>query len=1122
MAFLVAFTLSTIVVNDTLAQVRTLSSLDRSVTPNAQQSDSLDPKIFLKKNRNDQVRLIFADAANSQNRGVYPLAMEQWQKLIKEFPGDPLASRARCYLGLCYLEQSPPDYVNAAAAFRNALEDKNLKEQEEALINLGWCLVELGTPQTTSASDDAYKNSKVSLTEASKVFALFLEMYPDSSSADRAIFYAAEAESRLGNTEKGVGLYNQLVQSKKLSKSPLIPEALFALGFSYEELKQPKLASENYEVLINDHAKHPLVRDANVRLGEIALQLDKPEQAAARYEQVIASADFKKFPLADYIYSRYAFALAKAGQYAKSSEAYKQLSVMFPNSKYAQNASLSVAQTLMRDKKYPQAEEAFKQVLGSKDAKAIEAAHWLCQLAILQNRKDQVVPMAREALAWATAIPAKDLSSDSKYQIELLKMDLADGLFATSEGKDEARKLFEQIAVENNDQVVSPRATYNAALAALQMGDLPEALRWSEAFEKRFANSELAIDVAYVRAESLLQRGEHPAASDAFDKLVQTAKDHPSRNAWELRGITAQYLAGQPEKALVRLDAVFKVTNDPAVQAEARFLQGACLLKLSKPDESIVALEKSLQVSSTWGQADDVLLVLGQAYEAKADKAKARETLERLIKKSPKSRFKTQAEFRLGQLSAQVGKIPEAIQWYERVVAQNADANLRDFAKFDTAYLLIQQNRYEEAQVLAAQVIESTRNVALAQEAKVANAICLRQTGKIDDSIGMLVKLIEQGPPKGALVKALYELGVGLVAAKKYQSAVEVFDRVEKEFPDYALMDRILFERAWAQKELGSIDQANRSFQAIVEKYPESPVAAESHFHLGQAEFERSKFDAAVKAYAVAASKTASKELQEKSLYKIGLALYQQKEYEKATAQFGKQLAGFPNGELAFDARLMIAECAFKAQQYASAMIHYESARKALESAPDRVGIQEQVQALIYLHGAQTASELKKWSDVDTWVTKMATAVPESNLLPIARYEQAVALQNLKKPDEAIKLFESLAEEHRNELGARSRFMEGELYFAKKDYAKAVQSFQKAMYGFGGTQAPAEVKNWQARSAYEAGRCSEVLIGDLNGERRRKAIDAAREHYEFLITGHSDHELDKHARTWLEDFKNTK
>jgi hypothetical protein len=54
-------------------------------------------------------------------------------------------------------------------------------------------------------------------------------------------------------------------------------------------------------------------------------------------------------------------------------------------------------------------------------------------------------------------------------------------------------------------------------------------------------------------------------------------------------------------------------------------------------------------------------------------------------------------------------------------------------------------------------------------------------------------------------------------------------------------------------------------------------------------------------------------------------------------------------------------------------------------------------------------------------------------------------------------------------------------------YVNIAQEFQKVMYGYNGTQAPSDIKNWQARAAYEAGRCSEVLVGDLTAERRQKA-----------------------------------
>jgi hypothetical protein len=71
------------------------------------------------------------------------------------------------------------------------------------------------------------------------------------------------------------------------------------------------------------------------------------------------------------------------------------------------------------------------------------------------------------------------------------------------------------------------------------------------------------------------------------------------------------------------------------------------------------------------------------------------------------------------------------------------------------------------------------------------------------------------------------------------------------------------------------------------------------------------------------------------------------------------------------------------------------------------------------------------------------------------------------------------------------------------------------MFGYGGTQAPEDIKNWQARSAFEAGRCSEITIGDLTGDRRKKAVDASRKFYEFLISNHPDHELAKQSNERL-------
>ena len=91
--------------------------------------------------------------------------------------------------------------------------------------------------------------------------------------------------------------------------------------------------------------------------------------------------------------------------------------------------------------------------------------------------------------------------------------------------------------------------------------------------------------------------------------------------------------------------------------------------------------------------------------------------------------------------------------------------------------------------------------------------------------------------------------------------------------------------------------------------------------------------------------------------------------------------------------------------------------------------------------------------------------------------------------------------------------MMGEVYFAQKEFAKAIPEFRRVMFGYGAQQAPDTVKNWQARSAVEAGRCAELLIGDLSGENRTKAIGIARDFYKYVLDNHPQHEFAKQAET---------
>jgi cellulose synthase operon protein C len=86
---------------------------------------------------------LFADAASFQNNGAFELAVDEWEKFLKQYPNDPLTMKARHYAGVCHLQLKHFD--KAAAHFQAIVaKDEKFELAEDASINLGWCQFSLG------------------------------------------------------------------------------------------------------------------------------------------------------------------------------------------------------------------------------------------------------------------------------------------------------------------------------------------------------------------------------------------------------------------------------------------------------------------------------------------------------------------------------------------------------------------------------------------------------------------------------------------------------------------------------------------------------------------------------------------------------------------------------------------------------------------------------------------------------------------------------------------------------------------------------------------------------------------------------------------------------------------
>jgi len=1054
---------------------------------------------------NEKAMAAYADAANFQTNGAIALAIDAWQKYLKEYPNEPLVSKASHYLGVCYMQQAEPDYTAAANAFQRAVSDPRSELREESLVNLGWCQF--------AAAGDGETRDAARLKAALDAFKKLIKEKPTSKYVDRALFYGGEAASALGDGKEAVSFYDRLLGLDASKESPLRCDALYARGIALEEMKRYDEAMASYRQLLEGCKDGDLAIDAKIRLGDASIVQKKYADAIKWFGEVVAE-DTSERP---YALLRQAFAMVQAEQPADAAAIYERLLTEFPDSPYTSVATLASAQTIYRAGDLDEAAKRFSRVLQQSDqASATEAAHWLTTIALRKGKPDAAVNVASKQIA---------AGAEGPYAVTL-KMDLAEAMMLVGGKTEEAMKLFRDLFVQSPQSPEAPRALYNAAFAAMQLGKFQESTQWAAEFVAQFPGDSLIPDVRYIVAESKLMTGNSEAAADDYLKLVDDpiSKEKIQRPLWVMRAATAMSLSGKAEGGIELLNKNLPAFS-PTQQAEAAFMAGTLHLTAGRGKEAIGSFEKSLSADPNWPRGDEARLQLGQAHLIGGDESKAAEQWQMVIKQYPKSPRGDQARYRLAQASARANEHATAVQRFDELLASGLDPSLRPFALYGRSWNLMRSDKATDALKSLDQLTKEHPEHPLVGDARLARGMCLRSLGKPDEAMKQLEQFLADDPKGINRGHALYEMALIDQSQNRAGKAAERLEQLVTAVPNYPNVEKVIYEWAWSLKESGNDDQAEVRFKELIEKFPENPLTAEAYYFIGQRLFEQESWAAAADQYTKAYRLAGDAELKERAIYRQGWSLYRGGNFKESSESFAALVKEFPDGKFLADGLLMVGEGHFKLGQFEPAMAAYEVARKRILDANESEAnvadpADRQVRELVFLHGGQSQSQLKQLDAAIRWFNELESRFPSSSYLPQSKYETAYAHQRAGRDNEALALYEQVAADQRNEVGARARFMMGEIFFGRSDFAKAIPEFQRVMYGYGAEKAPAEIKNWQAKSGYEAGRCSESMMqGVKTNDARAKTAAIAAQFFNYVLQKHPRHELAPKSQERLEVLK---
>jgi len=1080
-----------------------------------------------KKADNSELAL-YADAANFQTNGAIDLAIINWKDFLQKFPGSELSPKVAHYLGVCYMQSDPPELIEAAKSFGVALKTKKYELREESLFNRGWCFYAAAISNETT--------DKGLLKESLDTFGTLFKENPKSSYRDRVYFYSGEAAYSMGNAKQAIDFYSNFLLLDGIEKSPLRCDALYALGIAQEEVDELPAAAKSYEQLLNSCTETDLVVDVQLRLGDIRLFEKEYDKAIEFFQKVIDdSTGLATDGDRAHALFRQGYSFARLQKADEAAKRYEQLVEKYPESQYALTATLAAAQTRYQTGDMNAAAKGFQQLLGSDDASAAtEAAHWIARIEIGKAAASASGSAARQTAAEAAYdVASKRIKAgtEGSYAVTL-ELDAAEALSFQKDKLAESMTAFEKVANENPTSPLAPRAIYNAAFTALQIGEHDRSIRLSNDFQKRFESDPLFPDVAFIGAEATLLAGDPAEAAKRYQKLIGDSKyrNNGQRAQWVLRGATAFNMADQPVEVVKLISAELGSIKNANQRAEALLLAGQAQLKSGDAVAAVESFRASREADPNWARSGEAFLLAGQAQMQAGNEKAAIGIWKELVTSDPETRIADQARYKLGQLASDNGDYAEAIAQFEPVIASGREFGLLPFSMYGKGWAQMSAGDYRSADQTLNQTIEKFPDHAILDDALLAQGITQRNLEKYDVAAETLTRFLKTGP-KGILRgHGLYELSLVRQKQNQPEQASARLQELVTEVPDYPGMDKVIYELGWSLKEAGKEDEAIEQFQTLISKYPENPMAGEAAYYVGQKQYRDERWVEAAKSFEIAAqaketdtaAETPRDELLEKSLYRLGWSYFKSGDYPAAEAAFIRQFREVAEGPLFLDAMMMVGESRFKQNQFETALRAYALAREKIQTDNDsaqtiRDEAERQVRELTLLHGGQSAAQLKKWEEAIGWYDELRERFPATIYLAQVFYETGFAHQQSGNEDKALKLFGQVADNYRNELAARARFMMGEIHFANKSYPEAMSDFQRVMYGFGAEQAPPEIKNWQAKCGFEAGRCAESLVDIARTDSAKtKTRGYAVKFYKFVVYKHSGHELAAKAQERLD------
>ncbi len=259
-----------------------------------------------------------------------------------------------------------------------------------------------------------------------------------------------------------------------------------------------------------------------------------------------------------------------------------------------------------------------------------------------------------------------------------------------------------------------------------------------------------------------------------------------------------------------------------------------------------------------------------------------------------------------------------------------------------------------------------------------------------------------------------YAVAAGHYARKLWKLAAEEFETFLEQYPEHPRAGQSVFFLAEALMQSGATEQAEARFRQYLQREPDGQYAGPALFRAGESAYVQGKAAAARSDLQRFVARHPDDKLNAFALHYLGDLAMAEGEFQTAASFFRDGLKRFPEGPLAVDCRFGLARALEQLDRPEEAEQLYSTVAADPDSsladdAQFRLGV------LQFLGG--------RHEEALATLEALEQKFTESPRKPKARLARGWALMKLKRPEDALPLFQSVADD--NEIGVEARYWIG-------------------------------------------------------------------------------------------------